>query len=204
MKKINWKHNLITSLIALLPMVLGVVLLPKLPDSVAIHWGMNNEPNGWVNKYVAVFGLPSFMALLQMFVSITTDLQTQTGKPKYAKVALWIIPITSPVLFAITMYLALGNDLEVRLIPGFILGTILIVFGNYMPKIPQEQNGKLIAKTLPPHKYRKAMRRVGFLFLAFGIAIFVSLFLRAEVTAAVIVVGILSMLGLSTVSFVKR
>jgi uncharacterized membrane protein len=204
MKKINWKNNLITSLIALLPMVLGVVLLPKLPDSVAIHWGMNNEPNGWVNKYVAVFGLPSFMALLQMFVSITTDLQTPTGKPKYAKVALWIIPISSPILFAITMYLALGNEMEVRLIPALILGTILIVFGNYMPKIPQEQNGKLIAKSLPPHKYRKTMRRMGILFLAFGISIFISLFFRAEVFAAIIVVGILSILGLCIVSYVKK
>jgi uncharacterized membrane protein len=202
--KINVKNLLLTMLIALLPMVLGIVLLPKLPDSVAIHWGMNNEPNGWVNKYFAVFGLPSFMAFMQFIISITIDLQVKGKKPKLIKIALWIIPIISIVLFTMTMYLALGNELEVHLISGLILGTVSIIFGNYLPKVPQEKNGELFAKNLSPEKYKKAMRRMGIFMLIFGISILTSLFINELVFGVIIGVGIVAISVLSVVSLLRK
>ncbi|MDR0889602.1 MAG: DUF1648 domain-containing protein [Oscillospiraceae bacterium] len=204
MRKINWKTAIVTSLVALLPMVLGMVLLPKLPDTVAIHWGMNNEANGWVGKHFAVFGLPAFMALLQLVVSITTDMQAKNGRPKLAKIALWIIPVLSPILYTMTMHIALGGKLDAHLIPGLLLGTVFIVFGNYLPKIPQEQNGKRIAQTLSPEKYRKTMRRMGIAFLCFGVLVLGSLFFGELVFAIVVGLGILSILALSVVSYIKR
>ena len=37
-------------------MVVGVLLWNDLPDVMATHWGINNEPDGWSSKGVAVFG----------------------------------------------------------------------------------------------------------------------------------------------------
>ena len=64
LKKNKWTL-LITSLVILLPTVAGLILWNRLPQEVAIHWGVSGEPDGWANKAVAVFALPAFLLALQ-------------------------------------------------------------------------------------------------------------------------------------------
>ena len=52
------KELMISSLITLLPILIGLVLWNKLPNQMATHWGVNNQPDGWARKGVAVFCLP--------------------------------------------------------------------------------------------------------------------------------------------------
>ncbi|MDR1001930.1 MAG: DUF1648 domain-containing protein [Oscillospiraceae bacterium] len=202
--KINWKKLIITSLIALSPVILGVVLLPQLPDTVAIHWDNNNEANGWVSKHFAVFGLPALMALLQIILCVSNDLQSKEGAPKIQKIALWVVPIISVLLYSVTMYIALGKELDIRLIACLIVGAVFILFGNYLPKVPQEQNGKLMAKALPPEKYRKVMKRIGVVMMVFGVLFLLSLFLRPVVSSVLIVLMVLFFLVITIVSFIKK
>ena len=49
MKKIS-KLTVITTLITLLPIALGIALYDRLPDVVATHWGIDNQPNGWSSR----------------------------------------------------------------------------------------------------------------------------------------------------------
>ena len=51
------KMILLTSIITLFPIFIGLLLWNQLPDSLATHWGINNEPNGYASKTFAVFGL---------------------------------------------------------------------------------------------------------------------------------------------------
>ena len=44
MKKRLSKLTIITTVLTLLPMLLGAALYDKLPDTVVTHWGFNNEP----------------------------------------------------------------------------------------------------------------------------------------------------------------
>ena len=55
------KMILLTSIITLFPIFIGLLLWNQLPDSLATHWGINNEPNGYASKTFAVFGLPLIM-----------------------------------------------------------------------------------------------------------------------------------------------
>ena len=64
MKKIS-KLTVITTLITLLPIVLGIALYDRLPDVVATHWGIDNQPNGWSSKAMAAFGMPGKLAAIQ-------------------------------------------------------------------------------------------------------------------------------------------
>ena len=41
------KMILLTSIITLFPIFIGLLLWNQLPDSLATHWGINNEPNGY-------------------------------------------------------------------------------------------------------------------------------------------------------------
>lgn len=56
---------IITSIITLLPMLVGLILWNKLPDTIATHWGADNQANGWSSKEMVVFGMP---ALLTFFI----------------------------------------------------------------------------------------------------------------------------------------
>ena len=59
-----WKENkgfiVLTSLVILLPMAVGILFWDQLPETMATHFGSDNEPNGWSSRTFAVFGLPLF------------------------------------------------------------------------------------------------------------------------------------------------
>ena len=58
MIKKNLKRLLFTSVIILLPIVAGVILWDKLPDSVPVHFGPTGEADGFASRPVAVFVMP--------------------------------------------------------------------------------------------------------------------------------------------------
>ena len=58
MIKANKRLLWVTSLLILLPIAAGLALWPALPGQIAIHFGVNNEPDGWSGKPFAVVGLP--------------------------------------------------------------------------------------------------------------------------------------------------
>ena len=53
MIKQNKKLLLLTSVITLLPVFIGLFLWNQLPDSVATHFGLNNQPDGYSSKAFA-------------------------------------------------------------------------------------------------------------------------------------------------------
>lgn len=59
--KINKKELLLTSLVCLLPLLAGVALYPRLPETMATHWGFDGTANGWSSRAATVFGLPLFI-----------------------------------------------------------------------------------------------------------------------------------------------
>ena len=60
----NKKMILFTSVITLLPIFIGMFLWNQLPDSIATHFGVNNQPDGYSSKAFAVFGLPLILLAL--------------------------------------------------------------------------------------------------------------------------------------------
>ena len=52
------KAMLATTLLCLLPMVIGLALYVQLPESIATHFNLRNEADGFSSKNFAVFGLP--------------------------------------------------------------------------------------------------------------------------------------------------
>ena len=54
MKAIKWKQIVITSLICLCPIVFGLILWDKLPESMAIHFNINNEADNFASKEFTV------------------------------------------------------------------------------------------------------------------------------------------------------
>ena len=61
MKKTDKKTLVVTSIVILVPIIVGCLLWSKLPDMIPTHFGMDGTPNGWSSKPFTVFGIPIFL-----------------------------------------------------------------------------------------------------------------------------------------------
>ena len=175
------KLTVITTLIALLPVILGIVLYDSLPDTVATHWGINNEPNGWSPKWVACFGIPVFMAAINIVmgtVTENTDKMNNTS-PVVLNISRWIIPVLSLVMVPMTLYSALGVQIDIGKLVCTLLGVLFAVIGNYMPKCrPNYYVGIRVPWTLASEEnWRRTHRVGGYAWMTGGIVVVVAAWL---------------------------
>ena len=130
---------ILTSVITLSPMIIGMILWNRLPDTVETHFAMDNTANGWSSKITAVVGIPAFLTLAQLFVAVVTanDPKRKSINDRFMGMILWIVPLCS-LFCCLTIYArALGNSLDISMIGSVLVGVIFIVTGNYMHKIKQ-------------------------------------------------------------------
>ena len=73
MLKANRKTLIITSIVTILPMLIGIIYWNRLPDVMATHFGFNNEANGFSSKAFAVFGLPVILLAVLLVGAFITS-----------------------------------------------------------------------------------------------------------------------------------
>ena len=190
MKRIDVKRMLVTVIVCLLPMIAGAVLYNQLPEQMAVHFNLNNEADNYASKAFAVFALPVFMALLQIFCCASMDItrKEKKKKTKFEEVGIWIIPVLDIVCCFTLIGNALWEGFDIRRIICLVLGLVYIVMGNYMPKMSYEV-AKGIMHPVPKSEqsFRKMIRVLGYTFIIVGILLLISLFFAGYVTVAVIV-----------------
>lgn len=174
MKFIKWKSLIITCLVCLLPILLGVCLWNSLPDTMAIHFNFNNEPDNFASKGFVVFGLPVLMAVLQIFCCFVNDINAYKHgeRKKFETVTKWIIPCMSVVLQTITLAYGLGHDMDIRKAAALIVGIVFLLIGNYLPKFDYIKN-----MDVDTSKARKINRFIGFETVCMGFFFIISIFL---------------------------
>ena len=177
MKKYK-KMIIITTLVTLLPILLGILLWEKLPDSIATHWGADGQANGWSNKAFAVFGMPCILAAIHLFSVCVTlnDPKRKNIHKKPLALVFWIVPVVSLVTSGFTYMAALGSDIDIRLIVSIMMGILFIILGNYMPKLQQNYTvGIKFPWTLNSvENWNRTHRFGGKLFIAGGVLTAVS------------------------------
>jgi uncharacterized membrane protein len=161
------------SVVTVLPVLFGVVCWNRLPEVMAIHFGMDGEANGFSGKAFAVFGLPALLlAVLWLGAFVASrDPKSANVDPKMQSLVLWIVPAVS-VFVAVTMYsVNLGMELDVALCGVLLLGLMLTVVGYYLPKARQNHTvGIRIPWTLANEEnWNRTHRLAGRLWVASGI-----------------------------------
>lgn len=194
MKKINVKSLVITSIVCLSPIILGLIFYNALPESIAIHWGIDNNPNGYFSKPAFVFGMPIMMVALQIFCCVCSDLSDKNpeANKKAVTVYKWIIPILTIVLYIVTIMYTLGSNLDIRKIVMVVLGIIFIISGNYMPKVRGEYYMNLKAfwvKNKDEKLVNKAVKLSGYALIIGGILCILSILFKSVVS--IIVIGVI-------------
>jgi len=139
MIKKNLRLLVITSIVLLMPILVGVLLWNQLPEQMPSHWNADGEVDRWSSKAFVVFGLPLILLAVQWLCTLGTgaDPKKQNHSAKVVQLVLWIIPVLSWVLFAITYATALGKEVRVEVLLPALIGLLLTVIGNYLPKCRQ-------------------------------------------------------------------
>lgn len=174
MKFMKWKILIVTCLICLLPILLGLALWDILPDTIAIHFNIHNEPDRYASKRFAVFCLPALMALLQIVCCVINDANAYKHgtRKKFELATKWIIPVMSVLLQVITLGYSLGWIIDIGKAVAIIVGAVFIVIGNYLPKLDYIKNYNIDAE-----KARKINRFVGYESVVMGLLFIISIFL---------------------------
>lgn len=131
------KMLVFTSIVTLLPIVIGLLLWKHLPASVAIHFGADGQPNGYSSKIFAVFGLPFILLLLHFSCAVITNIDPKSKNisKKVFRGVLWICPLVSLVVCNMIYVYNLGYLLNTAFIGGLLIGILYLILGNFIPKI---------------------------------------------------------------------
>ena len=175
MIKKHLKTLIITSILTLLPIVAGIYLWNTLPEQIPSHWNVNGEIDGWSSKPFFVFGLPGIMLAAQWLCVLGTaaDPKKANHSDKVMHLVLWIIPMLSIVLSAMTYMTVLGHTVRVEMIMPLIIGLVFTIIGNYLPKCKQSYTvGIKLPWTLSSEEnWNRTHRFAGRLWLVCGLGI---------------------------------
>ncbi|WEG72549.1 DUF1648 domain-containing protein [Vagococcus intermedius] len=204
MTKSDKKIMYFTTLVTLSPIILGVFYYEDLPAKMAIHFGINNTPDGFASKNVALFVLPLLLGGIQIFSCVVNDRKKNSNmpQPKFETLVKWVIPIISIVVYGVTLAVGLGKDLDIRKIVIFLIGLIVVVIGNYLPKLSSTylttpQPGYHLGDGIADVEIKKIYnRKTGYLFVISGLMMLVSIFLSEKVSIVALALLIVGSIGL--------
>ena len=175
MIKRNRKTLIISSIMTVLPILAGLILWNQLPEQIPTHWNAAGEIDGWSSKPFAVFGLPLIMLTAQWLCILGSlaDPKKENHPDKVLHLVFWIIPVLSVVLNTFTYAAALGKEVRIEVFMPVLIGLILAIIGNYMPKCKQNYTiGIKIPWTLySEENWNRTHRFAGWLWTFSGIAI---------------------------------
>lgn len=184
MKFIKWKFLIVTCVVCLLPILLGLALWENLPDTMAIHFDINNNPDNFAPKSFVVFGLPFLMAALQIVCCVINDINEKKfgQRRKFEMATKWIVPAMTVILQIVTLGYGLGWNIDIRKIVAILVGAIFLLIGNYLPKFDYIKN-----YDVDTEKARKINRFIGYETVIMGVLFIVSIFLPPAFTVGCIV-----------------
>ena len=201
MLKRNKGTIVLTTIMTALPVLLGLALWSRLPETIATHFDANGVPNGWSSRAVAVLGLPAFLVAAHLLCAFGTmmDPKRKNIQDKMYKLVLWICPVVSILVCTCVYLYALGVDVDMARIAGLMVGVMFIIVGNYLPKCRQSYTmGIKLPWTLNDEENWNATHRFGgWLWMAGGVIFLLLTFLNAMNTLWTLGL-ILLMVGLPT------
>ena len=185
--RVDKKSLFLSVAICLLPILIGVYYYDVLPEQIAVHFNVSGEPDNFVSRTRAIIELPIFFAIVQVIISLVVDFD-KTPK-KGALIAKGIIPLISVLVQGGIVAYALDNNFNVPQLTVFVIGIVLIILGNYLPK--KEFWGKYNFNLFGLEKgvnEQKVVRAYALYMTFSGVVIFISGFFSSIVALVLIVV----------------
>ena len=190
------KTMILSTILCLLPILLGLYLYDQLPDMVPTHFNAGWEPDGWSSKPMAVFGFPCLIAGINLLCHWGMGMAQKQDDRKVAPDVLlnlcyWIPGAISVVMMPLILLEAVGIHTPMETILYAILGITFLVVGNYLPKCKMNP---YIGIKLPwtyssDENWRKTHRLGGFVWVVAGLLLLVNILLNS------VAIQLLAMIG---------
>ncbi|MGA9511161.1 MAG: SdpI family protein [Candidatus Sulfotelmatobacter sp.] len=133
------KYYLVGMLLTAAVLVATLVAYPHLPPSLATHWDIHNQPNGYSPKWALYLIGPGLMAgtiLLMYFLPWLSPkhFEVDSFRPTYLRIMLILVSLLA-YFYAVILWAGVGHPLNVG---RAIVGGVCLLFallGNVMGKI---------------------------------------------------------------------
>lgn len=155
-----------------------LIIYPRLPEQVPVHWNANNEIDGWAGKGAALLmGLLPLLMLL-LFIVIPKIDPKRENYEKHAGVYQMFAVLMTVFMGGVSWMVPLGGlgiEIPVGLMLNLLLGLIFVLLGNQMPRIRFNYTfGIRTPWTLASESVWKKTHRVcGFVFVLSGLVMMV-------------------------------
>ena len=188
----NNMQRVIGNIVILTPVIVGLVFYNQLPNQIAIHFNVEEQANGFMDRNLAIVVLP-FIALV--IYNLLFSFFKQITIPFLKEFMLWFIPIFSVVIQGLILTFALGGQIQVRLTVIWLVALIFLVIGNYLPKSIglATKNHNEIGKSVA--------RKLGYLMAAMSLALLISLCFNPYTTIIILGVFVVLILGILLPNF---
>jgi uncharacterized membrane protein len=169
--------------------LLAAAAYPRLPESVAVHWDLHGNPNGWMPRAAGAFFGPVFMLVLWQFMRLAPRLDPRLeGAPPPNRAYESIVATTLLLLFVVhvaVLAVALGYRVPIGRLAPALVGALFVVIGVALPRTqPNRSAGIRTPWTLSsPGVWARTHRFAGRCFTVAGIAALVAALLLPPVLA---------------------
>lgn len=174
-KKYKW-GLFVSSLVILLPAVLGLIFWDKLPQPALM---------GADSKLFAVCGMPLILLGFQWLCVLLSarDIKGAAQSSKVVNLVMWIIPVLSLFIAGVFFAAAVGKAPQIVQYSVLLFAVLFVVIGNYLPKCKQSfTTGIKIKWTLANEENWYATHRMaGKLWMAGGLALVPCVFLPIKI-----------------------
>lgn len=120
-----------------IPLVVDVMFYNQLPAHIPTHFDVNNQVDGTMSKFVGLFGVFGFCFILHVFCCFMTMKDPKSNNiPSFImRILFMICPLVCMCVNFISIYYGLGHSMNVGLFINLLVSILIIVLGNYLPKI---------------------------------------------------------------------
>lgn len=189
------KQLIISSIVTLLPIVFGLILWNKFPDTFATHWGADGQADGYSSKAFGIFFTPLFLLGMHLFCVWITDLTNRGNDqdPKVMNLVFCLMPILSLMTNGMIYTIAMGKIWDMNALMPVFMGVLFTLVGNYLPKCRQNTTmGIKVVWTLNNEENWNATHRfAGKLWVAAGLLTVFSAFLPMKIGYPIMFVALL-------------
>ena len=177
MRKIKWKYiNWMLFFLCIASFTAHLILYPKFPDQVPVHWGIDGEVDRYSSKTSVLFlaAVPLFICILFYLIPmIDPRRKNYRYHTKAYHVCLSLTVLLLIVFNWVSSLIALGYQFDISQIIVFGIGILFVGLGNYMPQIrPNYYFGVRTPWAIEnPWVWKKTQRMGGILFMIMGVTL---------------------------------
>lgn len=175
----NNMQRVIGNIVILTPVIVGLAFYKQLPNQIAIHFNVEEQANGFMDRNLAIVALP-FLALI--IYNLCFSFFKQITIPFLKEFMLWLVPISAVLIQGLILTVALGGHVQVRLTVIWLVALIFLVIGNYLPKSIG------LATKNHSESSKSVERKLGYLMVAMSLVLLISLYFNSYIT--IIILGV--------------